>query len=55
MIKDKKKKTTRSTVGLSTLDDFLKDQGKLEDFQATAVKEVLTWEITEATKANNKK
>jgi len=53
MIKGKKKKTTRSTAGLSTLDSFLKDQGKLEDFQAAAIKEVLAWQITEAMKANN--
>jgi antitoxin HicB len=53
MIKGKKKKTARSTVGLSTLDSFLKDQGKLEDFQAAAIKEVLAWQITEAMKANN--
>jgi mannose-6-phosphate isomerase-like protein (cupin superfamily) len=39
MIKGKKKKTTRSTAGLSTLDGYLKDQGKLEDFQATAIRE----------------
>jgi len=53
MIKGKKKKTTRSTVGLGTLDGFLKEQGKFEDFQATAIKEVLAWQITEAMKANN--
>ena len=53
MIKGKKKKITRPTVGLSTLDGFLKDQGKLEDFQATAIKEVLAWQIAEAMKANN--
>jgi hypothetical protein len=40
MIKGKKKKTTRSAVGLSALDDFLKDQGKLEVFQAKAIREV---------------
>lgn len=53
MIKGKKKKTTRSAAGLSTLDSFLKDQGRLEDFQATAIKEVLAWQITEAMKENN--
>jgi antitoxin HicB len=53
LIKGKKKKIARSTVGLATLDGFLKDQGKLEDFQATAIKEVLAWQITEAMKANN--
>jgi hypothetical protein len=40
MIKGKKKKTTRSAVGLITLDDFLKDQGRLEDFEATAIGEI---------------
>ena len=53
MIKGKKKKTSRTTADLSTLDGFLKDQGKLEDFQATAIKEVLAWQITEAMKAKN--
>jgi antitoxin HicB len=53
MIKAKKKKTSRSAAGLSTLDGFLRDQGKLEDFQATAIKEVLAWQIAEAMKANN--
>jgi hypothetical protein len=52
MIK-KKKKTPRSTIKLSTLDDFLKEDGKLEDFQATAIKEVIAWQIAEAMKANN--
>ena len=52
-IKAKEKKTARSAAGLSTLDGFLKDQGKLEEFQATAIKEVLAWQITEAMKAKN--
>jgi len=51
--KDKKRKTSRSAAGLSTLDDFLKDQGKLEEFQAVAVKEALAWQILEAMKAKN--
>jgi antitoxin HicB len=49
--KVKKRKTSRSAADLSTLDDFLKDQGKLEEFQAVAVKEVLAWQILEAMKA----
>jgi antitoxin HicB len=53
MSKTKKKKSPRSVVKLSTLDDFLKDDGKLEEFQATAIKEVLAWQIAEAMKANN--
>ena len=49
----RKKKAARSTTGFSTLDGFLKDHGKLEEFQATAIKEVLAWQIAEAMKANN--
>ena len=51
--KARKKKTPRSVAGLSTLDGLLKDDGKLEEFQATAIKEVLAWQITEAMKAKN--
>jgi hypothetical protein len=53
MTKTKKKKSLHSSAKLSTLDDFLKDDGKLEEFQATAIKEVLAWQIVEAMKANN--
>jgi hypothetical protein len=42
----------RTTNGLSSLDAFLKDQGKLEEFEAVAIKEVLAWQIAEAMKAN---
>jgi hypothetical protein len=49
----RKRKLPRSATKLGTLDDFLKDDGKLEEFQATAIKEVLAWEIAEAMKANN--
>jgi antitoxin HicB len=49
----KKKKTPRRPARLSTLDDFLKEEGKLEDFQATAIKEVLAWQIEQAMKAQN--
>ncbi|MFH1345760.1 MAG: Fis family transcriptional regulator [Pseudomonadota bacterium] len=49
----RKKRAPRSPAKLSTLDDFLKDEGKLEEFQATAIKEVLAWQIAEAMKANN--
>lgn len=49
----KKKKPARSTVGLTTLDAFLKDEGKLEEFEAVAIKEVLAWQIAEAMKAQN--
>ena len=49
----KKKKTARSTKALATLDDFLKEEGKLEEFEAVAIKEVLAWQIGEAMKAQN--
>ena len=49
----RKKKSPRSPAKLSTLDDFLKQDGKLDEFQATAIKEVLAWQIAEAMKANN--
>lgn len=52
MTKAKKRKSPRSPTRLSTLDDFLKEDGKLEEFQATAIKEVLAWQIAEAMKAN---
>jgi antitoxin HicB len=48
----KKRKTVRSTSKLSTLDDFLTDEGKREEFEAVAVKEVLAWQIEQAMKAN---
>jgi DNA-binding Xre family transcriptional regulator len=48
----KKNKRPRSTRKLSTLDDFLVDVGKREEFEAVAVKEVLAWQIEKAMKAN---
>jgi hypothetical protein len=53
MIKGKKKKAPRWPNRLSRLDDLLKEEGKLEEFQATAIKEVLAWQIEEAMKANH--
>lgn len=47
-----KKKRPRSTRNLYTLDDFLAAEGKREEFEAVAVKEVLAWQIGEAMKAN---
>jgi antitoxin HicB len=47
---DMKKKSPRSTHGLTTLDQLLKEQGKLEQFEAVAIKEVLAWQIAEAMK-----
>jgi predicted XRE-type DNA-binding protein len=48
-----KKKPHRSTAKLTTLDGFLKEEGKLEEFEAVAIKEVLAWQIGEAMKAQN--
>lgn len=42
---------TRSTEGFSTLDDFLDEEGVRETFQATAIKEVLAFQIEAAMKA----
>lgn len=41
----------RNTDELSTLDDFLAGEGKLEAFQAIAIKEVLARQIEKAMKA----
>jgi antitoxin HicB len=49
----KKRKNASSTDQLTTLDDFLKGEGKLEEFEAVAIKEVLAWQIVEAMKAQN--
>ena len=51
--KVRKRKAVRSTADFSTLDGFLKDEGKVEEFEATAIKEVLAWQIIEAMKAKN--
>ena len=48
-----KKKKTRSAEKLTTLDGFLKEEGKLEEFEAVAIKEILAWQIAEAMKAQN--
>ena len=48
----KKAKRPRSTRKLSTLDDFLTKEGKREEFEAVAIKEVLAWQIGEAMKAS---
>ena len=49
----KKAKRPRSARKLSTLDDFLTREGKREEFEAVAIKEVLAWQIVEAMKAKN--
>jgi DNA-binding Xre family transcriptional regulator len=38
---------------LETLDNFLDEEGVLEEFQATAIKEVLAWQIEQAMKSQN--
>jgi hypothetical protein len=50
MIKARKKKTPRSLAELSTLDDFLKEEGKFEEFQSIAIKEVLAWQSAQSMK-----
>ena len=44
-------KKPRSTEGLSTLDDFLDEEGARDAFQAVAIKEVLAYQIEQAMKA----
>lgn len=43
--KKKKKAAPRSASSLSSLDDLLKENGKLEEFEAVAIKEVLAWQL----------
>ncbi len=43
----------RSLDGLTSLDDFLADEGKLEAFEAAAIKEALAWQVAQAMKAEN--
>ena len=38
----------RSVDGFSSVDDFLAEEGKLELFEAIAIKEVLAWQIENA-------
>jgi antitoxin HicB len=47
----RKRKAPRSSAELSTLDDFLKEIGKFEEFQAIAIKEVLAWQIAKGIRA----
>jgi DNA-binding Xre family transcriptional regulator len=49
----KKKAPRRSAASLGSLDDFLKQEGKLEEFEAAAIKEVLAWQLGEAMKEGN--
>ena len=39
---------TRNKRRGSTLDDFLSQEGVLEEFQARAIKEVVAWQLAEA-------
>lgn len=48
----KKAKRPRATGSFTTIDDFLTQEGKREEFEATAIKEVLAWQIEQAMKAN---
>jgi antitoxin HicB len=48
-----KPRKLRSAAKLTALDDVLKQEGKLEEFEAVAIKEVLAWQIGEAMKAQN--
>jgi antitoxin HicB len=45
-----KAKKPRSIEGFTSLDEFLDEEGKREEFQAVAIKEVLAWQIAEAMK-----
>ncbi len=38
----------RDSGEFATLDDFLIEEGKLEEFQAAAIKEVLAWQLEQA-------
>jgi predicted XRE-type DNA-binding protein len=44
-------KNPMSAADLSTLDGHLAAEGRLEEFQAVAIKEVLAWQIEQAMKA----
>ena len=41
-------KVKRKSRHGSTLDNFLKSEGVLEEFQATAIKEVIAWQLQKA-------
>jgi antitoxin HicB len=46
-----KAKKVRNASKLTTLDSFLAEEGTREAFQASAIKEVLAWQIDQAMKA----
>lgn len=37
----------------SSIDDFLKEEGVFEEFQARAIKEVIAWQLAQAMKEQN--
>jgi hypothetical protein len=37
----------------SSIDDFLKEEGVLEEFQARAIKEVIAWQLDQAMRDRN--
>ena len=47
----KTKKATRSVSELSSLDSFLKEEGKLEELEAVAIKERLAQQFIQPPKA----
>jgi antitoxin HicB len=49
----KKKAAPRSARSLTSLDDLLKQDRKMEELEAIAIKEVLSWQLGEAIKAGN--
>ena len=53
MAAKKKKAIPRAARSLSSLDALLKQNGKLEEFEAHAIKEVLAWQLGEAMRAGN--
>jgi hypothetical protein len=50
MTRARKRKAPRSLAELSTLDDFLKEQGTFEEFQSIAINEVLAWQAAQSVK-----
>ena len=48
-----KNHASRSIDRLSSLDALLTEEGKLEEFEAVAIKEVLAWQIEGAMKEQN--
>ena len=42
--------TPRTLEGLTSVDGFLAEEGKLEAFEAIAIKEVLAWQLENAMK-----